>query len=500
MTQLTPVSVAAPGFKGLNTQASIVDLDPAWALEALNCIIDRGGRIASRKGWLPVTLVPIATSPNVEQIGEYLKIDGTTQFISAANNIIYSGSTVLTNIYSTAITANKWQMVNFNNFLWLFQKSHAPLRWNGVTMQTILSLPSTGTPPQANAVCAAYGRLWVGDTVTDRTVLQYSDTLLGQNWTGGASGTIDLKSVWVGGMDSIVAIAAFNGFLIIFGMKSILVYQGPSAPSTMSLVEHIRGIGCVARDSVQDIGTDILFLSDTGIRSLARTIQEKSMPLRDISKNVRDDVVLSIMQEADLGDVRSAYHEPDRFYLVNFPSTRKTYCFDIGKVLDDGSSPVTTWSGINPRAILSSRDRSLYFGQPGVVARHTGYLDNASTYDLTYLTPWMSFGAPAIIKILKRILMTVSGSNNTTVVVKWSFDYNGTFFSQQQIISGFTVAEYGIAEFGIAEYTSGASIAQIATPGMSAGKMVQVGLLCTVNGAQLALQKFDVYAKPGKMA
>ena len=93
MTPLVPVSVAAPGFKGLNTQASVIDLDSAWSLEALNCIIDRGGRISSRKDWTAVTSNPIKNSPNIESLAEYLKIDGSMQFISAANNILYSGST-----------------------------------------------------------------------------------------------------------------------------------------------------------------------------------------------------------------------------------------------------------------------------------------------------------------------------------------------------------------------------------------------------------------------
>ena len=275
LIQLQPVSVQAPGFKGLNTQASVVDLDPSWALEATNCIIDRGGRIASRKGWTAVTTAAIGGTPAIEALAEYIKIDGTTQFISAANNILYSGSATLTNIYSTAITANRWQMVNFNNYLWLFQRAHAPLRWDGTTMVTIASLAGIGTAPQANAVLGAYGRLWAADISTDKTILYFSDTLIGQNWTGGSAGTLDLKSVWTAGMDTITALAAFNGYLVIFGKKSILVYQSPSNPASMTLVEHIKGIGSVSRDTVQDIGTDILFLSDTGVRSLARTIQEK---------------------------------------------------------------------------------------------------------------------------------------------------------------------------------------------------------------------------------
>lgn len=499
MTPLMPVSVAAPGFKGLNTQASVVDLDPAWALDAMNCVIDRSGRVSCRKGWTAVTSSPIGGTPKIEALAEYLKIDGARQFISAANNILYSGSATLTNIYSTAITANRWQMVNFNNYLWLFQKSHAPLRWDGVTMVTIASLAGTGTPPQGNAVCGAYGRLWVGDTSSDRTILYYSDTLIGQNWAAGASGTLDLKSVWTNGMDSITAIAAFNGYLVIFGNKSILIYSGPSNPSTMALVEHVKGIGCIARDSIQDIGTDILFLSDTGVRSLARTIQEKSMPLRDVSKNVRDDITLSIFQETTIGDIRSVYHEPERFYLINFPTNQKTYCFDISKVLEDGSSPVTTWNQINPRAMYSSLDRILYLGQSGVIGKYTGYTDNGSTYDMSYLTSWMSFGEPSAEKILKRLLYTVLGSNNTPFSVKWAYDYTGTYFTQQQTITGFLAYEYGIAEYNIGLYSSGASIAVIGTPGLSAGKMVQVGFQCSVNGSQLALQKFDIYAKRGRM-
>ena len=72
------------------------------------------------------------------------------------------------------------------------------------------------------------------------------------------------------------------------GLLALLVYQGAEndPTSNISLVEVIDGVGCIARDSIQDIGTDILFLSDTGVRSLGRIIQEKSAPIFDASKKV----------------------------------------------------------------------------------------------------------------------------------------------------------------------------------------------------------------------
>ena len=48
---LQTVSISAPGFFGLNTQDSPLDLAAGFALVATNCVIDQYGRIGSRKGW-----------------------------------------------------------------------------------------------------------------------------------------------------------------------------------------------------------------------------------------------------------------------------------------------------------------------------------------------------------------------------------------------------------------------------------------------------------------
>ena len=499
MEPLRPVSVMAPGFRGLNKQSSSVDLEAAWALEATNCILDSQGRIASRKGWSAVTESSLG-SYDIEALGEYLKIDGTTQVISAANNNLYLGTTTLTSKYSTSVTANRWQMVNFNNYLWCFQTAHNPLRWDGTTMALVSGTTgATGTPPQAHCVLGAYGRLWAANVATNKTIVYFSDTLGGNKWTGGASGSLDVKSVWTNGMDSISALASFNGYLVIFGKKSILVYSGATNPAAMTLVEHIKGVGCIARDSVQDIGTDILFLSDTGVRSLARTIQEKSMPLRDVSKNVMDDILYQITAQTDLEDIVSVYHEQERFYLLNFPQSGTTFCFDVSKVLQDGSSPVTKWDAINPKAFLSSADKTLYLGQTGVIAKYDTYKDNTSSYDMSYLTAWISFGEPHLQKILKRINFTVVGSSATTFTVKFAYDYSTSHFTQQQTVTGGTTYEYNVGEYNVAEFTSGIVIDEVTSTGKSTGKMIQTGIFSVVDGAELAIQKFDIYAKRGRM-
>ena len=119
---------------------------------------------------------------------------------------------------------------------------------------------SSGTPPQGNEVLAAFGRLWVADFATDKSTIYWSDLLNGHAWSGGSSGSIDISEVWPNGYDEIVALAAHNGFLIIFGKDSIVIYQGADNPATMSLADTISNIGCVSRDAVVSTGKDLIFL------------------------------------------------------------------------------------------------------------------------------------------------------------------------------------------------------------------------------------------------
>ena len=133
---------------------------------------------------------------------------------------------------------------------------------------------------------SAYGRLWTADITNDTSTVYWSDLLIGHNWSGGTSGSINISKVWPNGYDEIVALAAHNGLLIIFGQHSIVVYQGAEAPATMSLADTVSGVGCVNRNTVQSTGTDVIFLSNTGLRSFGRTIQEKSMPISSLPKTI----------------------------------------------------------------------------------------------------------------------------------------------------------------------------------------------------------------------
>ena len=113
--QLQNITIAAPGFFGLNTQDSPIGLDPSFASIADNCVIDKSGRIAARKGWDEVSTngsAVLGTSRGIETVYEYVDKSGDKYVLSAGNNKIFSGTTTLVDVTRLPVIllqANNWK-------------------------------------------------------------------------------------------------------------------------------------------------------------------------------------------------------------------------------------------------------------------------------------------------------------------------------------------------------------------------------------------------------
>ena len=76
--KLQNVTISAPGFSGINTQDSPIDLDPSFAKVADNCVIDSFGRIGARNGYELLTsdATNLGASVGTESIFEYIDQSG----------------------------------------------------------------------------------------------------------------------------------------------------------------------------------------------------------------------------------------------------------------------------------------------------------------------------------------------------------------------------------------------------------------------------------------
>ena len=536
-SQLLTQSIAAPGFYGLNTQESSITLSSGYALKAQNCVIDKYGRIGARRGWTPVNSAVNTDLGSGNPVGFIFEVvtGGGTDVLSAGNNKLFVGTTTMTTktVRNTTnsgnatytITGNDWQgaalsygdVSDFQPHVYMAQANHPMLVYHELPVSgnpfnshdsgtfgyqrvgDAAALPSNHSTStfMPSWVLSAYGRIWCGGISGDTQTVYFSDLLAGTDFQNGSAGYINLQEVLPNG-DPVVAAAAHNGYIIFFGKKNTAIYANPLDTGALTLVEVLSNIGCIARDSVQSIGTDVLFLSDAGVRSLQRVIQEKSLPMRDISKNVRDELISQVSSETDLTKIKSIYYERDAIYLLTLPTTKFVYCFDTRASLQDGAMRVTIWDSLEPKAFFVTQNKDLYIGKPGYIGKYFGHSDNGSVYRLQYFTNYFDFDASTTLKILKKIGFVLIGGTNQSLAVKWGFDYSEGYQATTYTLDTAVVYEYNIGEYNIAEYSSGIVLDRFSINAGGQGTVMQIGLEADINGNPLSIQKIDVGIKTGK--
>ena len=494
--QLQSIAIQAPGFFGLNTQDSPTSLSEQFALVADNCVIDQFGRIGARKGWAYLTTT---NADNIVHISEFIDDDGTTEVISASATAIYKGTTTLTDITpgSYTVSDGNFDSANLNGVIYLFREGSDPVYYDGTTCDEVSAHADySGTVPSGDIVQSGFGRLWVAKTSSDNTTVYWSDLLTGFKWDTGSSGSIDVSKVWPNGNDEITALKVHNNFLIIFGKTQILVYSGADDPATMQLSDTVVGIGCIARDSVQVTGKDIIFLSDDGLQSLGRTIQEKSAPMRDLSKNVRTEMMSLVLSET--GSIFSVYSPEEAFYLLHLPDNGVTYCFDMRSPLEDGSARATRWNTITPQALCRLRDGTLLLGKGQGIADYEGFADNGSTYIMSYFTNYIDFGAPSNLKLLKNLKITIIGGSDTQATLNWGYDYSFGYRKKTFTLAEQIIAEYNIAEYNIGEFNAGVLVNRPSVQASGGGQVVQLGIESEINGSAVSIQRLTAQAIIGR--
>jgi hypothetical protein len=234
-----------------------------------------------------------------------------------------------------------------------------------------------------------------------------------------------------------------------------------------------------------------------------RTIQEKSAPERDLSKNIRNDL-MSIVGGETQASIKSVYSEREGFYLLTTPSTGGVFCFDTKVYLPDGSARATTWDSITPTALLSRRDGTVYIGKNGYIGLYNNYQDYQTAYRMLYYTNHADLGNQDQTSILKKLSIVVIGGSNQTVTFKWGFDFKTNYLSDNDTIPTQGESYYGIAEYGanatvVAQYSDGVALQTLSVSASGMGKVVQTGYETNINGTAFSIQKIEIQAKNGKI-
>jgi len=508
---LIPITLRAPGINGLNFEGDQVTRDFSYARVAENIVYDKAGRLACRKGFSQLTSggSELTGSPDISTLFMYDYSSGnmliSSAVVSASNKIYESPSSYTSFTDRTGAltpTGVDWQWQNFNDKVVGAQAGNTMIVKSGSGNFAAIAAGS-GTVPSGNCVHSAFGRLWAqkASTGTGQSIVAYSALLDETHWSTGAGeiNVLGTATAVSSGYDEVVAISSIDKYLVVFLRSQIIIYGSPDDPSTLSIVKIIQGVGCIERDSIQQAGIDLYFLSSTGVRSLRQVIEsENNLELSDVSALVRRELVQSTRSVSTF-KVRSAYSPEEALYLL-FGSDGIIWAFDTHIVAESTNDVRITQFVNTDWTSAYNHEGVLYLGKAGTIGKYSGYLDGTSTYNISWASSWSDFG-DAKLKILKKINTIIEGAGSQIFTFTWEVDYGASSDNANiSIPPAAALAEYGEAEFGIAEYGGGVTLSRIGTPASRTGQVFSFGFNVTVNNTQVAVEQITLLLKVGREA
>ena len=228
----------------------------------------------------------------------------------------------------------------------------------------------------------------------------------------------------------IVAIKKFRNVLYVFGKNNIKRLVG-DFEANFRLETITSNLGCLATDSVVELGGDLLFLSPDGIRPIGGTNKIGDVNLETVSKNIQAQINNTITNETLSGLSSVIVRSKSQFrYLFSTTGSlgiigalreyQGQYSFEFG-----------TLTGIECTCADSG-----YVGQTEIVIHGASngkvyQQESGSNFDSSnilsiYKTPYVYMGDPQKRKLYydAATYMTAEGSFNISVGV--SYDYDNT--------------------------------------------------------------------------
>jgi len=250
----------------------------------------------------------------------------------------------------------------------------------------------------------------------------------------------------------VVAIKVFRDTLYIFGTNNIKRLTGNNISNFV--VESVTDdLGCVATDSVMELGGDLLFLSQDGLRPIGGTARIGDVNLETISKDVQgifNEFVFGLDLEG-LNSVIIRQKTQFRFFfsapgaqgvIGGLRDTPQGMAFEFGQLL--GMEATCAHSGY-----IGQDEYVIHGDSTGKVYRQESgqSFDGLDIFSL-YQTPFLHMEDPEQRKIIYRVCAYMRSEGDFNLSTSVVYDYED--------VNTLTPSNYAISSVGAAAYYNSA--------------------------------------------
>lgn len=322
------------------------------------------------------------------------------------------------------------------NYIVFADGANNALVWDGTTFYT-LSPAGAGTPVSPGgdqlisypAIVENFkDSIFLSGDVTVPAVISYSQPNDLLDWMAASGGGQAIFE------EEVVQFKPWRNFLYVFGHTHIHKLA-PDVSAGFLFSDVTTDLGCVARDSVQEVGGNLIFMSQDGIRPISGTDNIDDIELNLLSQHIQG-VIDDIQTNQDMADLCS---------LVIRQKTQFRYFFDndttavdsaqglIGSMrLKNGSM---NWEfgellGIRASAtsseVIGDTEYILHGDYNGKVYRQE--MDDTtfqgSNITALYTTPYLDFGDTEIRKLMRNVNTFITSEGNATINLSLTFDWD----------------------------------------------------------------------------
>lgn len=378
-------------------------------------------------------------------------VTGLTQFIAARKNLAsatYSlfaydsgtGWTAITTgltLVSTNVTRLRWDVGNDGerNILAIVDGVNKAILYDGSTWAQINSaatganLANAGGAQAVNApslVAFFEQTLFIGGDASAKGAIAYSSPNAFYDFLS-ANGAGQLTVGF-----PVVQYKPFRDKLFIFGANAI---KNAVADVTSGfLLDGVTtNIGCVAPDSVVEVGGDLIFLAPDGFRPISGTSKIGDVQLETISKPIQELLKTRISTVVDTYTCSVVIRSKSQFRIF-FPLEPTSVTSSRGIIGGMRTADQQTgWEfgeilGFKPSCVTSryigTEEVVLHGGFDGMIyQQETGNTLNGTSMLSVYATPYLDFGDSEVRKVIEKLTLFIKAEEGFNLTMEVDYDW-----------------------------------------------------------------------------
>ncbi len=258
-----------------------------------------------------------------------------------------------------------------------------------------------------------------------------------ENYNGSTAG-------YIGVGDIVTGLAMHRDVLYVFCESSIVKISGMEAGSPV-VTPVTRDIGCVDGFSIQEIGTDLLFLAPDGLRTLAKTDRLDDLELGVVSRKISKIIDPRVLQKEDYEFNSTVIRAKNQYRLwftdlTNIDSSQRgiiaAYTFDSNT--GNFSWDYAELEGLGVSAVDNSyhntKERIVHGNQAGEVhLQESGGTFNGTAIFYMYQSPFTDLGDISVRKNMHKVAVLTRPEGNVEMGLELRYDYNGADVHQPEV-------------------------------------------------------------------